>query len=86
MSNAERQREFRERNPGYYGRLHRRRRAGEKAAVAAMKAQMVAMAPKREPLMLPAPAELLEIPGINVIPASMPARAEVPVACEQRNG
>lgn len=26
MTNAERQRQFRERNPGYYGRLHRKRK------------------------------------------------------------
>ncbi|MGI9013721.1 MAG: hypothetical protein ACR2GY_05655 [Phycisphaerales bacterium] len=26
MSNTERQRQFRERNPGYYGRLHRKRK------------------------------------------------------------
>ena len=75
MSNTERQRQFRERNPGYYGRLHARRRAGGKAAVAAMKAQMMASAAKREPLLLPASLELLEIPGINVIPKAMPLRA-----------
>lgn len=32
--NAERQREFRERNPGYYGRLHAKRRAETKARYA----------------------------------------------------
>ena len=31
MSNTERQRRFRERNPGYYGRLHRKRNAPLKA-------------------------------------------------------
>jgi hypothetical protein len=30
MSNTERQRRFRERNPGYYGRLHRKRKAAIK--------------------------------------------------------
>jgi hypothetical protein len=34
VSNTERQRQFRERNPGYYGRLHARRRAAVNARVA----------------------------------------------------
>jgi hypothetical protein len=33
-ANTERQRRFRERNPGYYGRLHRKRRAATKARLA----------------------------------------------------
>ncbi len=40
MSNAERQRQFRERNPGYYGRLHRKRRAEAEAYAAARAAQL----------------------------------------------
>ena len=67
MSNTERQRRFRESHPGYYGRLHRKRRAGIKAmlarlwAEARVKAQAEAQAQasvtevKRMPLMLPAP-------------------------------
>jgi hypothetical protein len=43
MSNAERQRQFRERHPGYYARLHARRRAGEKAAAEAAGAQLAAL-------------------------------------------
>ena len=43
------------------------------------------MAPKREPLLLPTPVELMEIPGINAIPTTMPARAEAPVACSVRS-
>jgi hypothetical protein len=80
MSNAERQRRFRERNPGYYGRLHARRRAEAKAAVAQRLAMAQAVAVRREPLMLPAPVELLEIPGLNAIPATMPGRERVAVA------
>jgi hypothetical protein len=75
-SNAERQREFRERNPGYYGRLHARRRAEINAAVAQQSAMAQVVAVRREPLMLPAPVEVLEIPGLNAIPA-MPNRCAV---------
>src|SRR4051794_36702573 len=39
MSNTERQRQFRQRNPGYYGRLHRKYRA-EAEAFAKRKAAM----------------------------------------------
>lgn len=35
-SNTQRQREFRARNPGYYGRLHRKRKAEREAARALM--------------------------------------------------
>ncbi len=81
MSNAERQRQFRERNPGYYGRLMARRRAASKADAARAAALQVA-AVKREPLMLPAPVEVVEIPGMNMIRAilEMPALSPVPVA------
>jgi hypothetical protein len=69
MSNGERQRQFRKRNPGYYGRLHRKRNA----QIAAMQAQREAVAQilavKPEPLMLPAPVETIEIPGMNMIGA-----------------
>jgi hypothetical protein len=34
MSNTERQQNFRKRNPGYYGRLHRKRNAEIKQAIA----------------------------------------------------
>jgi hypothetical protein len=75
MSNCERQRLFRERNPGYYQRLHAKRRALEKPVVEAMLAEARAMATKREPLMLPAPAVPIEIYGINSIPTRSDAEA-----------
>ena len=69
MSNNERQRRFRERHPGYYGRLHRKRNAPIKAmlaqrwaefrAQAHAEAQASVVAVKPMPptmLMLPAPA------------------------------
>lgn len=63
MSNTERQRQFRLRNPGYYGRLHRARKARIDAALAAK-----AAAEAQTPLLLPAPAETIRIPGVNAIP------------------
>jgi len=64
VSNTERQRQFRERNPGYYTRLRAKRRAEENAIIAA--AQVMAVKP--QPLMLPAPVETIEIPGMTTIP------------------
>jgi hypothetical protein len=78
MSNNERQRHFRERNPGYYGRLHARGRAGAKAGAAQLLAAAKAMAEKHEPLALPAPAVTIEIPGMTMIPA-IPAPLPLPV-------
>lgn len=64
MTNTERQRQFRERNPGYYGRLHAKRQAQVDAlSIQMATAQVQATKP---PLMLPAPIE--RIPGINTIP------------------
>jgi hypothetical protein len=82
-SNLERQRRFRERNPGYYTRANRARRAAERQAqearvLAAMRA--MGFGAHREPLMLPAPVEVLEIPGMNAIPATMPVREAVSAA------
>jgi hypothetical protein len=71
-SNTERQRQFRERNPGYYGRLHRRQKAeidARLAAKALAAAEVAVTVTRREPLMLLAPVEMIEIPGMNVIPA-----------------
>ena len=83
MSNAERQRRFRENHPGYYARLQAQRRAPLKAARAKVMAMLAeahaaeaAKAVKREPLMLPAPVETIEIPGMTTI-AAIPARAEL---------
>lgn len=45
MSNTERQRLFRERNPGYYGRLHRKRNAGIKQM---LKQQRIAIQAKAQ--------------------------------------
>ncbi len=73
MSNAERQRRFRGWNPGYYGRLHARRRAAVKASVAAMATATPPAA--AEPLTLPAP---VAIPVKPVQPA-LPAPAMIPM-------
>jgi hypothetical protein len=69
-SNTQRQREFRERNPNYYRRLHAKRRSGHKAVREQVlaDARALLLAERREPLMLPAPAETIEIPGMTMIP------------------
>jgi hypothetical protein len=80
MSNAERQRQFRKRNPDYYRLLHAKRRAASKARFAEyMAAQAQVQAVRREPLMLPAPVEEILIPGMNAIPTSMPVREAVEI-------
>ena len=61
VSNAERQRQFRERNPGYSKPRHARTRAG---FLAAMEATGVVAASEGFPA-LPAPVEIIEIPGID---------------------
>lgn len=66
-TNAQRQREFRQRNPDYYRILQAKRRAPLKA----MKAQRAVIQRmmfelSRMPLMLPAPIEAIEIPGVTV--------------------
>jgi len=63
-SNAQRQREFRERNPGYYQRLHAKRRADVDARLLAT--QAAAPQASRAPLLLPAPVETIEIPGMTI--------------------
>jgi hypothetical protein len=73
VSNAERQRQFRERNPGYYGRRKAKERAASKAWAAARVAEVDAVtailyAYTTQPLMLPAPVEPIEIPGMTTIP------------------
>jgi hypothetical protein len=78
-SNAERQREFRRRNPGYYGRLHAKRRADAKALAAQRAAVAQLLAVKPTPLMLPAPVVIPVIPGMNAIFAT-PAPAPLPVS------
>jgi hypothetical protein len=81
ISNAERQRQFRERNPGYYGRLHAKRRAAVRAFAAQRAAVAAAIPARPTPLLLPAPVELLVILGLNAIPATgaaVPDYAPVP--------
>jgi hypothetical protein len=68
-SNAERQRDFRARHPGYYQRIHAARRARTKAYVTQVREierLMRAMFPPL-PLMLPAPVEQIEIPEMTTI-------------------
>ncbi|MGN6625773.1 MAG: hypothetical protein ACTHLN_04065, partial [Tepidisphaeraceae bacterium] len=67
--------QFRERNPGYYGRLHRKRKAELEAFTAARVAAQAATMAVREPLLLPAPAETIRIPGINAIPTPQELQA-----------
>jgi hypothetical protein len=67
--NTERQRQFRERNPGYYRNSERaRRRKATDARLAAefafaMSLRQTAIAPRAQ-LMLPAPVETIELPGL----------------------
>lgn len=75
MSNCERQRLFRERNPGYYGRLHRKR----KAEMLAMRAARLATAAAKQPLMLPAPMEQFMLFDFKQPPGHQRERELVPV-------
>lgn len=83
MSNTERQRQFRERNPGYYGRYKRQRNAKMQAQLLATQDSQLALPAPLETtapaqpilLMLPAPA-----PAFNpVFPALEKLRETVPV-------
>jgi hypothetical protein len=71
VSNAKRQREFRDRNPGYFKKYYARRKAIGLAAIARREAELKAaeaestVAASRERLMIPAPAEPLIFPGLN---------------------
>jgi hypothetical protein len=80
--NIERQRQFRERNPGYFRKYYARKKSSWLAAKAKRAAQWQAAAAEvpaqREPLMLPAPAVVPILPGLNTIPA-MPAAAPPPL-------
>ncbi len=74
MSNSQRQRAFRDRNPDYYRELHAKRRAEARAGVMAMQMETainIAIEETqtvKEPLALPAPAITFEFPGINAWP------------------
>jgi hypothetical protein len=76
-SNTERQRRFRKNHPGYYQRLHAKQRAQVQALAEAREAVEQAMARARHQLLLPAPVESIEIPGITTIGQ---LRAPVPEA------
>lgn len=87
VSNTERQRAFRQRNPGYYGRLHRKRKAellAHRAAVVALEKQRALEAaralPAKLPLMLPAPGESSFISFESLF--QLPVREKVLVATE----
>ena len=73
-SNTQRQREFRQRNPGYYGRLHRRRQAYAVALEQQTMAANVAVSVPAPLLMLPAPVQLPLFPGM--IPDAREAELE----------
>lgn len=67
MSNTERQRLFRQRHPGYYGRLHRRQKAIIDAMVLELSASPVAV-PQRAMLLLPAPVQPTLFDDLATIP------------------
>lgn len=64
MTNAERQRLFRERHPDYYSRMYQKRKAQFAARLAELETERTA-APVCTPLMLPAPVEELILPALN---------------------
>lgn len=87
VSNTERQRQFRQRNPGYYGRLHAKSRAESKARVAALLAAAEQAAlpepvaiPVKPVLMLPAPVECPLTAEVNALKAKLAALEAVRVA------
>ena len=75
VSNFERQRQFRERNPGYFNKYNARRRAAAEATRAKIQEEARAMALQGEPLMLPAPVVTVEIPRMNTIDAAVASEA-----------
>ena len=68
VSNTERQRQFRERNPGYYGRLHRRQNAEMEARIAARAA---AEAAAKERVEAAVPVEGAPVPWALPMPKPM---------------
>lgn len=84
MSNTERQRRFRERHPGYYGRLHRKRNAGIKAARKQQRIAAQAAGLARYQAELKAHAELLAgakaiIASFNRVPVNRMLPAPTPL-------
>jgi len=65
-SNTERQRNFRKRHPGYYGRLHRQRNGQTRVTLVANVAAPAL--PARAPLMLPTPVEQMVFADRATIP------------------
>lgn len=70
MSNRERQAEFLRRHPDYYRKRRAKERAEQEARMEARRLEMQQAAERatvvrREPLMLPAPVERIEIPGMT---------------------
>ena len=85
MSNVERQRRFRERHPGYYGRLHRKRKAGIKARLAQQRAAAQAQAQAQAQAEAQAPlAATRPVPPEPPVPLMLPPGAPVvdPLAME----
>jgi len=77
-SNTERQRQFRKRNPGYYGRLRRKQKAEAEARAAARKMMAAWQAEfARMPLMLPAPDQV-SIPLVADLLRDLEAAAAAP--------
>lgn len=88
MSNTERQRKFRERNPGYYGRLHRKRRGRIKAILkqqkadaaariqAEIRAKLQAEAEAAAQQIAPRPVLMLPAPAIDPLASEIAALAE----------
>jgi hypothetical protein len=85
MSNTERQRQFRERHPGYYQRLHAQRRAAicervaQQAALAQAQKQLAMQIKLAEKpmLMLPAPA-VMNVFDLN-LPIQQRERVAIPL-------
>ena len=92
VSNLERQRAFRKRNPGYYQRLHAKRSAGHKASAQAALADFKALPSLAQeqakanaaPLMLPAPPESLPCIDFNTLAApGIPGTPGTPAAAQR---
>jgi hypothetical protein len=89
-TNAQRQRDFRKRNPGYYGRLHARKRAATKAsaAILILKYHAIARGAVPEPevtLALTAATAakpMLCLPAPAVVFSVLPTREEIAARAE----
>src|SRR4051812_12661378 len=80
-TNAERQRAFRKRHPDYYRILQAKRRAAVDAIIEVrVGVEAILNAYRSSPLMLPAPVETIEIPGVTTIP--LPDAIPAPVMVE----